>query len=73
MANESKGMDQVLGSNVSKDYTRVGGLKSDGRTLPVVVPNDLITKGRSTPKNGYNPNSAPLEDQRTGRPISQDR
>jgi len=35
LANESKGMDEILGSNVSKDYNRIGAFVKD-RPLPVI-------------------------------------
>jgi len=67
LANESKGMDEILGSNVSKDYNKVGNFVKDGRGLPVIPD---ISKGGSF-SNKANPMHNSMEGIK--RPVSQDK
>jgi len=61
MANESKGMDEILGSNVSKGYGGIGKFITDGRGLPVLNQNEM--KSATLPNRDLN----------AVRPISQDK
>ena len=64
-------MDEVLGSNVSKDYGRIGSQIREGRNFPLIMPNDPALRAGNIQNVPNNPNSAPLE--RNGRPISQEK
>jgi len=65
MANESKGMDEILGSNISKGYGGIGKFLPENRGLPLLNQNE----------NKVNSNSAtfPSREMNNGRPISQDK
>jgi len=60
-------MDEILGSNVSKDYNKVGNFVKDGRGLPVIPD---ISKGGSF-SNKANPMHNSMEGIK--RPVSQDK
>jgi len=63
MANESKGMDEILGSNISKGYGGIGKFVNENIILPSLAQNDSGAKSATFPNRDPN----------NGRPMSQDK
>ncbi len=63
MANESKGMDEILGSNVSKGYGGIGKFVNDNIILPSLGQVESGAKSATFANRDLN----------NGRPMSQDK